>query len=71
MGLALSQQVDVLISRAGRELRDADYGEPLSPEEQDHLRDALKVVANWSRGRPFDDDWVDILFADTWPPRPE
>lgn len=71
MGLDLSQQVDMLISRAGRELRDADYSKPLSPEEQERLRDAMKIIANWSRGRPLDDDGIDVLFADAWPSRPE
>ena len=69
MGLALSQEVDVLIRRAGRELRDVDYGEPLSTEGQERLREAMMVIANWSRGRPLDDDGLEFLFAGTWPPR--
>lgn len=71
MGLTLSQEVDSLIGGVGDELRRHRYTEPLPPDEQERLREAMMTIANWSRGRPLDDDGLEFLFAETWPPRPE
>lgn len=70
MGVTLDQEITSLVIGAGYELREPRYTKPLNGEEQDRLRDAMKVIANWSHGRPLDDDDLDFLFAE-WPPRPE
>lgn len=70
MGVTLDQEVTGLVISAGFEVANPRDTNPLTLEEQDRLRDAMKVIANWSRGRPLDDDDLEFLFAE-WPPRPE
>ena len=70
MGVTLDQEITSLVMGAGYELREPRYTKPLSGEEQERLREAMMVIANWSRGRPLDDDGLEFLFAKTWPPRP-